>query len=98
VFATATTAASVAISYTLTASDLAATLVSDSTGVAPGTALADKAAAIQAAVNAGQTAIACADITDYLGLVKAQTGKKLSASDSTTLTNDANNVATALGC
>jgi len=88
----------IVISYKLAASDLAATLVSDSNGKAPGTALADKAAAIQAAVNAGQTAIACTDIANYLGLVKAQTGKKLSASDATTLTNDANNVATALGC
>src|SRR5262249_31061579 len=91
VFATATTAASGTISYTLTASDLAATLVSDSNGKAPGEALADKAAAIQAAVNAGQTATACAGITNYLGLVKGQTGKKLSASDATTLRNDANN-------
>jgi hypothetical protein len=97
VFATATTAASVAISYTLPASDLAAILVSDSAGKGPGKALAEKAAAIQAAVNAAQTATACAGITDYLGLVNAQTGKKLSASDATTLTNDANNVATALG-
>jgi hypothetical protein len=30
-----------------------------------------------AAVNAGQTATAYAGIPDYLGLVKAQTGKKL---------------------
>jgi len=60
---------SVAISYTLSTSDLAATLVSDSTGKGPGHALANKAVAIQAAVNAGQTATACAGITDYLGLV-----------------------------
>jgi len=35
------------------------------------------AAGIQSAVNAGQTARACAQITGYLALVKAQTGKKL---------------------
>jgi hypothetical protein len=98
VFTTATTGPSVAISYALSASALAAILVSDSAGKGPGKALAHKAAAIQAAVTAGQTATACADITDYLGLVNAQTGKKLSASDARTLTNDANNLAAALGC
>jgi hypothetical protein len=101
---TATTAAaSVTISYTASASALAATLVSDSTGKAPGTALADKATAIQTAVNASppQTATACADITDYLGLVKAQTGKKLTTGPNGTaalLTTDANNLAASLGC
>ena len=49
-------------------------------------------------MNAGQTTTACTEITDLLGLVKAQTGKKLSPSDATTLTNDANNLAAALGC
>jgi hypothetical protein len=100
VFTTATTGASVTISYTVPASTLAAILVADSAGEGPGHALADKAAAIQAEVNASppQTATACAGITDYLGLVNAQTGKHLSASDATTLTNDANNLAAALGC
>ena len=98
VFATATTGPSVTISYTVPASALAATLVSDSTGKGPGKALPEKAAAIQTAVTAGQTATACAGIADYLGLVNAQTGKHLTASDATTLTNDATNLSTALGC
>jgi hypothetical protein len=99
VFAYATIGASVAISFTLTPSELAALILAiDSTGVAPGTALIDKATAIQAAVNVGDTATACADITDYLGLVKAQTSKKLSAGNVTPLTTDANNLAAALGC
>jgi hypothetical protein len=91
--------ANVVLTYT-TASGLAATLVSHSNGVAPGTALADKATAIQTAVNAdpSQTATACADITNYLGLVKAQTNKKLSASNATMLTNDAMALSAALGC
>ena len=80
------------------ASRLAAQLVSDSTGVGPGRALAHKASAIQAAVNDGQTATACADITDYLGLVRAQTGKKLTTSEAAKLTTDAANLAAALGC
>jgi hypothetical protein len=89
---------SVTISYTTSAASLADTLVSDSTGIGPGTSLGDKAAAIQAAVNAGDTAVACADITNYLGLVKAQTGKHLGATDASILTTDANNLAAALGC
>jgi hypothetical protein len=83
------------------ASVLAAILVADSTGKAPGTALVDKAIAIQTAVNANQTATACADITDYLGLVQAQTGKKLTTGANGTaalLTTDADNLAAALGC
>ncbi len=83
---------------TPSSSALAATLVSDSTGKGPGTGLADKAAAIQAAVTDGQTALACADITDYLGLVKAQTGKKLTQAQANQLTTDATNLAGALGC
>jgi hypothetical protein len=90
--------ASVTINYTTTSSALAATLVSDSIGKGPGNSLGDKAAAIQAAVNAGQTAIACAGITDYLGLVKAQTGKKLTETQANQLTTDATNLAAALDC
>jgi hypothetical protein len=88
----------VTISYTTPASTLAAQLVTASAGKGPGKALADKAAAIQAAVNAGQTATGCADITDYLGLVKAQTGKTLTTAEANQLTADANNLAAALGC
>jgi hypothetical protein len=97
---TATGAASVAISYTVSTSALAATLVDDSTGVGPGKALFEKASAIQTAVNANppQIATACAGITDYLGLVKAQTGKKLTQAQANQLTTDANNLAAALGC
>jgi hypothetical protein len=73
-------------------------LVFDSSGVAPGTALAAQAMAIQRAVKAGDTATACADITDYLGLVTSQTMKKLSASQAAMLTTDADNLAVTLGC
>ena len=81
-----------------TASDLAATLVSDAKGLPPGTSLPDKATAIQTAVTAGNTATACADITNFLGLVKAQTGKKLTTAQVSLLTTDADHLATALGC
>jgi hypothetical protein len=96
---TASGPASVTIKYTVpAASAFVAKLVNDSKGVGPGTALLDKANAIQAAVTAGQTATACADITDYLGLVKAQTNKKLTKAQASQLTTDANNLSAALGC
>jgi hypothetical protein len=95
---TATGAASVTITYTAPASSLAQQLVSASTGVGPGTALFDKASAIQRAVNANQTATACADINNYLGVVKAQTGKKLTTTQAAQLSTDADNLAAALGC
>jgi hypothetical protein len=87
-------------SATLTpsASGLAAKLVSDAGHLAPGTALSDQATAIQAAVNAGDTTTACTGITEFLGLVKAQNGKKLSHANATLLKTDANNLAAALGC
>ena len=96
--ASATGPASVTISYTIPASTLAAQLVTASAGKGPGKALPNKAAGIQAAVNAGQTATGCADITDYLGLVKAQTGKTLTTAQANQLTADAHNLAAALGC
>ena len=77
---------------------LAAKLVSDTNHLAPGMALSAKATAIQTAVNSGATATACADISNFLGLVKAQTGKKLTTVQAATLTDDANNLAAALGC
>ncbi len=49
-------------------------------------------------LRAGQTTIACADITNYLGLVKAHTGKKLSPANAVLLTSDATNLAAAIGC
>ena len=82
----------------VSAGELAATLVSDVAGVAPGTALVDKATAIQAAVTSGDTSTACAGITDLLGLVNAQTGKKLTIAQAGQLTTDADNLAAALGC
>ena len=97
-FTLAATDQSVVISYQATAADLAAILVSDSTGKSPGTSLVAKATAIQQAVTAGQTAVACADITDYVRLVKAQTAKKLTPAQANQLTTDATNLATVLAC
>jgi len=81
-----------------TALELAPPLVGASTGVGPGKALANKASAIQAAVNAGQTAHACTRIKDYLALVKAHTGKKLDPQQANDLTTQATDLATELRC
>jgi hypothetical protein len=78
--------------------ELAPPLVADSTGVGPGKALANKATAIQAAVNAGQTAHACTRIKDYLALVQAHTGKKLTTVQANDLTTQATDLATELRC
>jgi hypothetical protein len=81
-----------------TAPELAPPLVDASTGVGPGKALANKAAAIQTAVNAGQTAHACTRIKDYLALVEAQSGKKLTTEQANQLTTQASELADELGC
>jgi hypothetical protein len=81
-----------------TALELAPPLVDASTGIGPGKALANKATAIQTAVNAGQTAHACTRIKDYLALVKAQTGKKLTTQQANDLTTQATDLAAELDC
>ena len=53
---------------------------------------------IQTAVNAAQTARACARITAYLALVKAHTGKKLTPDQAILLTTEATDLADELGC
>jgi hypothetical protein len=93
-----TTLASAELFSAPTALELAPPLVADSTGIGPGKALANKATAIQAAVNAGQTARACGRIGGYLALVKAQTGKKLSTDQATRLTTAATDLADELDC
>ena len=71
--------------------------VADSTAVGPGKARAH-ATAIHTAVSSGQTATACARITDYVALVKAQTGTKLSSEQGNPLTTEATNLADGVGC
>jgi len=96
--AASTQAPEVTITYTADLSGLTTTLVNDSSGKGPGHALADKAAAIQEAVSGGQYATACMELSNYLGLIKAQTGRKLTIDQANLLTGDATNLAAALGC
>jgi hypothetical protein len=76
----------------------AAALVTASDHIGPGKALARKAAQIEAAVNAEDTATACAGISDYLALVNAQSGKKLTEDQADDLTDAANAIREQLDC
>jgi hypothetical protein len=87
----------VTITYTDVNAQLA-DLLAAVTGLPPGTALADKVKGIQAAVAANDTAGACAGLADFLGFVKAQTGKKLTPAQAASLTAQAEAIETTLGC
>ena len=73
-------------------------LLADATGVVPGKSLADKVRSIQAALAAGDTATACATLSEFLSQVQAQTGKSLTAAQAALLTSDARAVGTAIPC
>jgi len=68
------------------------------TGVGPGTSLVDKVKQIQGYVGAGDTTAACTALNSFLGLVAAQNGKKLTATQAASFTARANGIKTALGC
>jgi hypothetical protein len=50
------------------------------------------------AINTGQTATACSDLTDFINQVKAKTNKGISPSQATQLTKAASNLQGVLGC
>ena len=68
------------------------------TGVGPGKSLANKVKEIQANVAANQTATACAGLNDFISLVKAQKGKKLTVAQADSFIAQANTIKTGLGC
>ena len=67
-------------------------------GVGPGNSLDAKAKAVQAAIAAGRTADACAQLDAFKHEVSAQTGKKISASTAAALQREAGRVSAAIGC
>jgi virginiamycin B lyase len=67
-------------------------------GVGPGKSLAAKAAAIEGAVEANDTAEACATLNDFINEVNAQTGKKISTALAASLIAQAHGIRAALGC
>jgi K319L-like, PKD domain len=64
----------------------------------PGKALGDKVKKIQAYVAANNKAGACAGLNDFINLVKAQKGKKLTNAQVADFTAQANAIKTTLGC
>jgi dipeptidyl aminopeptidase/acylaminoacyl peptidase len=50
------------------------------------------------ALNAGNTAAACAKLADFTNHTRAQSGKKLTAAQATQLIDEANSIRAALGC
>ena len=66
--------------------------------VPPGKALGNKVKQIQAYVAANNTAAACAGLNDFIALVKAQKGKKLTNAQVADFTAQANAIKTTLGC
>jgi hypothetical protein len=50
------------------------------------------------AVNAGQTATACSELTDFTGFVQSHTGKGITQSQATQLIKAAKQVQAVLGC
>jgi len=73
-------------------------LTTASTGVGPGTSLADKARSAAASLAAGDTARTCSTLASYLDQVRAQSGKMLTAAQAATLTDMATRIRAVLGC
>jgi len=67
-------------------------------GVGPGNSLNAKTRAIQAAIAAGRTADACAQLVGLEHEVSAQTGKKIPVATAAALQREAGRVAGAVGC
>src|SRR5205823_8048891 len=61
-------------------------------------ALDAKLSAALKAINNGQTATACSDLSDFIGQVQAQTGKGITSSQATQLIAAAKQVQAVLGC
>jgi|SoiMethySBSTD1v2_1073268.scaffolds.fasta_scaffold114804_2 hypothetical protein len=73
-------------------------LAAASAGVGSGSSLADKVAAIQTAVAAGDTATACGALKGYINQVRAQSGKKIATATANDLIAKAEAIKTTLGC
>ena len=81
------------------AAEQLATLLDDVQGVGPGTSLADKVIAAQAAYTAGDTARAGEILNAFINQVNAQSGKSITDPDTAdTLIADAMRIRAVLGC
>jgi hypothetical protein len=62
------------------------------------TSLDNKLQDVLSAINGGQTATACSELTDFIGYVQSHTGKGLTTSQATQLIAAATQVQAVLGC
>jgi hypothetical protein len=62
------------------------------------TALDNKLQDVLVAIQAGQTATACSELTDFIGFVQSHTGKGLTTAQANQLVNEATVIKTRLGC
>jgi hypothetical protein len=67
-------------------------------GVAPGTSLGDKVKQVQADLAVSDTTDACSGLANFIGLVKAQNGKKLTMPQSASYVQQAQNIEAEIGC
>jgi hypothetical protein len=80
------------------ASGQLADLLASVTGIGPGSALADKVAGAQSALDAGNVPVACSALESFIGLVTAQTGKKLTLVQASTLIASAQQIESVVAC
>jgi Glycine rich protein len=88
----------ITISYATPVTDQLSTLLAAVTGVGSGKSLADKVTLIQGYVAANNQPAACTTLNDFINLVKAQIGKKLTIAQAASFTAQATAIKTTLGC
>lgn len=74
------------------------TLLLAVTGVGPGKSLASKVEVALNAVQSGKLASACSQLNDFMDEVKAQSGKKLTNAQASSLLADAARIRAVMGC
>jgi len=89
---------SVTVEAVSTVDEQLATLHDDSVGVGPGSSLANKAAAVAAAHDAGDDGAACVELAGYVNQLRALRGKKVPAATADDLLEQAAAIGDALGC
>jgi streptogramin lyase len=84
--------------HVIGASEQLADLLTDVTGVGPGTSLADKVKQAQSYLTANDVSDACSTLSALINEVQAQSGKAIPADQAATLTATIKRIRTVLGC
>lgn len=87
-----------ALAYAPTPTQLLADLRTASTGVGPGTSLADKVSLAQSRYSAGDIAGTCSILADFISAVNAQTAKKITEGEAASLIAAARQIMSSIGC